>query len=123
MERREERDGHEFWAVRARPHAARSKSGAAFDRAMLRSSFTVRLSPLGVDRLRHVMPNDAIREAVAAAGAPADDGWITATIPVESDHIGAAQLLGLAGEVEVVEPRAVRERLAAWGRALTAQNS
>jgi predicted DNA-binding transcriptional regulator YafY len=95
-------------------------SGAAFDRAMLRSSFTVRLSPTGVAHLPGVMPSAVIPEVLAAAGPPAEDGWITVTIPVERDDIGAHQLLALAGEVEVLSPPGARERLAAAGQAMAA---
>jgi len=98
-------------------------SGAAFDRAMLRSSFTVRLSPKGVAHLPSLMPSAVIPEVLAAAPPPDADGWVTVTIPVERDDIGVSQLLALAGDVEIVAPRSARGQLAAAGMAMAAQNA
>jgi predicted DNA-binding transcriptional regulator YafY len=98
------------------------QAGEAFDRSMLHSSLTVRLSRRGVERLPRVMPSGAVTGALAAAGPPDVDGWVTVEVPVESDAIGGSQLLALAGEVEVLSPVSVRQSLAAAGAALARAN-
>lgn len=108
-----------FWARRA----------AAFARSILREEVTLRLSPAGAGRLRHVTDRTAAEEALAAGreqggeqegaghgGARQEDdgretaGWITVSLPVESLEVAFAQLLGLGPECEVLEPPALRDR-------------
>lgn len=95
-----------FWAERS----------AQFARSILRAEVVVRLSPQGVRGLPHAVDAPAAREALEAAGAPDGDGWVTVTLPVESEEVAHTQLTGLGPEVEVLAPRALRERFArdAW---------
>ncbi|WP_189540637.1 helix-turn-helix transcriptional regulator [Streptomyces gelaticus] len=103
FERDERFDLPGFWEERA----------AQFARSLLRTVVTVRVSPEGVRRLPHVMDRSAVREALEAAGPPDAEGWLTVTLPVESDEVAHSQLLSLGPESEVLEPAALRGRFAA----------
>ncbi|MEL5960160.1 WYL domain-containing protein [Streptomyces sp. CLV115] len=92
-----------FWEERA----------AQFARSILRAEVTVRVSPEGVRRLPYTMDRSAVRDALEAAGPPDAQGWLTLALRVESAEVAYSQLLGLGPESEVLEPAALRERLAA----------
>ncbi|WP_255950940.1 helix-turn-helix transcriptional regulator [Streptomyces odontomachi] len=89
-----------FWAEQA----------AAFARAILRSTVVVRLSADGARQLPHAVDPVAAQEALAAAGDPDADGWVTVTVPVESEDVAYSQFLALGPEAEVVRPAVLRER-------------
>ncbi|MFF8692042.1 helix-turn-helix transcriptional regulator [Streptomyces sp. NPDC015144] len=108
FERDERFDLAGFWAERA----------AQFARSLLRAEVTVRLSPEGVRRLPYVLDRSAVGAALETAGPPDAEGWLTLTVPVESEEIAYGQLLGLGPESEVLEPVALRERFAAAAAAL-----
>ncbi|MEV6119545.1 WYL domain-containing protein [Streptomyces sp. NPDC052077] len=91
-----------FWAERA----------AGFARSLLRTRIVVRLSPQGVRALPHAVDAPAAREALEGAGPPDAAGWVTVTLPVESEEVAHAQVRGLGPEAEVLEPGPLRERLA-----------
>ncbi|MFJ8002771.1 helix-turn-helix transcriptional regulator [Streptomyces fagopyri] len=99
-----------FWEERA----------GQFARSILRAEAVVRLSPDGVRRLPHAVGPPAARAALDACGAPDDRGWVTATLPVESEEVAHTQLTGLGPEVEVLSPAALRERFAADAARLAA---
>ncbi|MCL7458821.1 helix-turn-helix transcriptional regulator [Micromonospora echinofusca] len=81
-----------------------------FLRGMLRAEVTVRLSPVGLRRLRFVADAPfAYDEALAAAGEPDGQGWVVTRLPVESVDVAYAQLLSLGPEVEVLGPPELRE--------------
>ncbi len=98
--RDEEFDLPGFWAERAEQ----------FARSILRAEVVVRLSPDGVRRLPYAVDPAAAREALAAAGTPDADGWLTLTLPVESEQVAHSQLMGLGPEVEVLAPQSLRAR-------------
>ncbi|MFE6170849.1 WYL domain-containing protein [Streptomyces sp. NPDC056464] len=50
--------------------------------------------------------------AVAASGRTDDDGWIHATVPIESVDHAHGEFLRLGTDVEVLEPPELRERIA-----------
>ncbi|MFJ6630192.1 helix-turn-helix transcriptional regulator [Streptomyces sp. NPDC091376] len=100
FERDESFDLAGFWEERA----------AQFARSILRAEVVVRLSPDGARRLAHVTDRAAAEEALAAAGPPDGQGWVTVTLPVESDVVAFTQLLSLGAELEVLEPAGLRER-------------
>ncbi|GAA3859626.1 helix-turn-helix transcriptional regulator [Streptomyces sedi] len=97
-----------FWAGQA----------AAFARAILRETVRLRLSENGAGRLRHHTDRAAAREALAGAEGPDERGWITVTLAVESADVAYEQLLALGPEAEVLEPAALRARLARSAAAL-----
>ncbi|MFF7947452.1 helix-turn-helix transcriptional regulator [Streptomyces griseorubiginosus] len=98
--RDEEFDLPGFWAERA----------AQFARSILRAEVVVRLSGDGVRSLPYAVDPASAREALTAAGTPDEDGWLTVTLPVESEQVAHAQLLGLGPEVEVLAPESLRAR-------------
>ncbi|MFV2099655.1 helix-turn-helix transcriptional regulator [Micromonospora sp. LOL_024] len=81
----------------------------AFLRSMLRAEVTIRLSPAGLRRLRHLTEIPfGCAEAIAAASGPDGQGWVTTRLPVESAEVAYTQLLGLGPEVEVLDPPELR---------------
>ncbi|TDT36284.1 transcriptional regulator [Streptomyces sp. BK208] len=105
-EERFERDGDfdlpAFWAERAEQ----------FSRSILRAEVVVRLSADGARRLPYAVDAPVAREALEGAGTPDADGWVTVTLPVESEEVAHEQLRALGPEVEVLAPAALRERCA-----------
>ncbi|MFB7740322.1 helix-turn-helix transcriptional regulator [Streptomyces sp. NPDC056112] len=104
-----ERDGDfdlpAFWEERA----------AQFARSVLRAEVVVRLSEEGLRRLPHAVgpvPARAALEAVGAAAGRDGSGWVTVTLPVESEEVAHTQLTALGPEVEVLAPEALRARFA-----------
>ena len=103
FERDEEFDLPKFWEERAEQ----------FARSILRAEVVVRLSGAGARRLPYAVdPAGPAREALAAAGPPDDDGWVTVTLPVESEEVAHAQLASLGPEAEVLAPESLRARFA-----------
>ncbi|MGF0172106.1 helix-turn-helix transcriptional regulator [Streptomyces sp. Marseille-Q5077] len=103
-EERFERDGEfdlpGFWEERAEQ----------FARSLLRAEIVVRVSPGGVRRLPYTVDPQSAREALRAADAPDGDGWVTLTLPVESEEVAHTQLASLGPEIEVLAPESLRER-------------
>ncbi|MGW6733497.1 helix-turn-helix transcriptional regulator [Streptomyces sp. NPDC055013] len=103
-EERFERDGEfdlpGFWEERAEQ----------FARSLLRAEIVVRVSPGGVRRLPYTVDPRSAREALRAADAPDGDGWVTLTLPVESEEVAHTQLASLGPEIEVLAPESLRER-------------
>ncbi|MGW1156841.1 helix-turn-helix transcriptional regulator [Streptomyces sp. NPDC002513] len=91
-----------FWAERAEQ----------FAQSLLRAEVVVRLSGEGVRRLPHAVDPASARAALAAAGAPDGQGWVTVPLPVESEEVAHTQLTALGPEVEVVSPPELRARFA-----------
>jgi predicted DNA-binding transcriptional regulator YafY len=84
-----------------------------FARSILHTEVVVRLSPDGARRLPYAVDPVAAREALEAAARPrSDDGWVTVTLPVESEEVAHGQLAGLGPEVEVLSPQVLRVRFA-----------
>ncbi|MFJ9723422.1 helix-turn-helix transcriptional regulator [Streptomyces sp. NPDC101209] len=110
FERDEDFDLPAFWEERAEQ----------FARSILRDEVVVRLSETGARALPHAVDPAAAREALAAAGSPGPDGWVTLTLPVESEEVAHAQLAGLGPEVEVLAPPRLRERFASDAARLAA---
>ncbi|MFJ3805022.1 helix-turn-helix transcriptional regulator [Streptomyces sp. NPDC090073] len=84
-----------------------------FARSILRGEAVVRLSPEGVRRLPYAVDPLSAREALGGAGGPDARGWVTVTLPVESQEVAHSQLTALGPEAEVLAPAALRERFAA----------
>jgi len=102
--RRDDFDLPAFWEDRAEQ----------FARSILRAEVVVRVSPEGARRLPYAVDPSAAREALELAGVPDDggDGWVTVTLPVESEEVAHGQLAGLGPEVEVLAPASLRARFA-----------
>ncbi|MFJ9380985.1 helix-turn-helix transcriptional regulator [Streptomyces sp. NPDC101455] len=101
-----------FWEERAEQ----------FARSILRAEVVVRLSANGARRLPYAVDPVAAREALDAAGEPDpdDDGWVTVTLPVESEEVAHSQLAGLGPDVEVLTPESLRARFTSDALRLTA---
>ncbi|MEE1782883.1 HTH domain-containing protein [Streptomyces sp. SP17BM10] len=80
--------------------------------AEVRERARVRLSPLAVEHLSALLEPVAAADALATAGPPDADGWVTVTLPVEDWEIGYSELLRLGPEAEVLDPPELRARLA-----------
>ncbi|MFF5531166.1 helix-turn-helix transcriptional regulator [Streptomyces cinerochromogenes] len=92
-----------FWAEQAE----------RFARSILRAEVVVRLSPEGVRRLPYAVDPLGAREALRSPGEPDAGGWVTVTLPVESEEVAHGQLTALGAEAEVLAPESLRERFAA----------
>jgi predicted DNA-binding transcriptional regulator YafY len=78
-----------------------------FERELRRVRAQVRVSQVGLDRLRNMrMPH------TLTGSAPDANGWVEAALLLESIDAGARQLLALGAELHVHEPHALREELA-----------
>jgi len=109
--REEDFDLPGFWEERAEE----------FTRSILRAEVVVRLSPEGIRRLPYAVDPVAAREALAAGcSSPDAHGWVTVTLPVESEEVAHTQLTGLGPEAEVMSPEPLRTRFAADARRLAA---
>ncbi|MFG3363687.1 helix-turn-helix transcriptional regulator [Streptomyces sp. NPDC090032] len=106
--RDEEFDLPGFWEERAEQ----------FARSILRAEVVLRLSPAGLRQLPYATDPASVRAARESAGEPDGEGWVTVTLPVESEDIAFGQLFGLGPEAEVVAPAALRERFAEAARRL-----
>ncbi|MEU8773330.1 WYL domain-containing protein [Streptomyces sp. NPDC048606] len=91
---------------------------AAFARALLRTTVTVRLTARGLRRLPAVVDGAAVEEALARASAPDAAGLVTLDLPTESEDVAFEQLAGLGADAEVLAPDALRARFRDRARAL-----
>ena len=106
--RDEEFDLPAFWEERAEQ----------FARSILRTEVVVRLSADGVRRLPYAVDPGSARDALETAGTADQDGWVTVTLPVESEEVAHTQLAALGPEAEVLAPEGLRARFAADARRL-----
>ncbi|MER5935391.1 YafY family protein [Streptomyces sp. NPDC002054] len=89
-----------------------------FHARLHRGEALVRVSPRGAGLL-----SGAQARAMAAADAPEPDGWTRVALPVESAEHAESLFLSLGGEVEVLGPPELRDRMRATVRALAARYS
>lgn len=89
-----------------------SEQAERFARSLLRAEVVVRLSPEGARGLRYAVEPMSAREALREVGEPDGAGWVTVTVPVESEEVAHAQLTALGADVEVLAPKSLRERFA-----------
>ncbi len=83
-----------------------------FARSLLCAEVVVRLSPQGVRGLRYAVDPVSARQALGQVGEPDGAGWVTVTLPVESEEVAQAQLTALGADVEVLAPASLRARFA-----------
>ena len=100
--RDEEFDLPGFWEERAEQ----------FARSILRAEVVLRLSPAGLRQLPYVTEPVSVRAARESAGEPDEEGWVTVTLPVESEDVAYGQLFALGPEAEVLAPAGLRARFA-----------
>ena len=100
-----------------------AESSAAFDRSILRERVRIRVSPSAARALGFFVDATAAAEALAAAGAPDEDGWVELDLAVEEEAVAAGQLLGLGDGVEVLAPASLRASIAATGRRMAELNA
>jgi predicted DNA-binding transcriptional regulator YafY len=70
----------------------------------------IRIAPAAVDRAAHLLGRPTA-EALAA-GTTGPDGWVRASVPIESEPHACQQFLRLGAELEVLAPPSLRARLA-----------
>ncbi|MEU8955700.1 WYL domain-containing protein [Streptomyces sp. NPDC048518] len=109
--RDEEFDLPGFWEERAEQ----------FARAILRSEVVVRLSEAGVRHLPYAVDAVPVRESLAAADPPDDQGRVTVTLPVENETVAYTQLMALGPEAEVLAPPSLRARFTEASRRMAAR--
>ncbi|MFE4255576.1 helix-turn-helix transcriptional regulator [Streptomyces sp. NPDC056910] len=100
--RDEEFDLPAFWEERAEQ----------FARSILRAEVVLRLSPVGLRQLPYATEPVSVRAARESAGEPDEEGWVTVTLPVESEDVAYGQLFALGPEAEVLAPAGLRARFA-----------
>ncbi len=76
---------------------------------------TTRISPRLLPELPRLF-GDRLRERIALAEPPDDEGWITLELAFESLEAARDRLLSLGGGVEVLAPRALRTSLVDYAR-------
>jgi predicted DNA-binding transcriptional regulator YafY len=82
-----------------------------FEEGVYRDFATLRASPAGLKRLQGFSP--VVAQAVQrTAGDPDAGGWVTVTVPIESIDHASREMLRLGADAVVMEPAALRERLA-----------
>jgi predicted DNA-binding transcriptional regulator YafY len=107
FERRKDFDLARFWVTSSR----------AFETSVYHSNATLRVTARGLARLDVL--GSLVVQAAAETATPVDaDGRVSVTIPIESVERAASDLIALGADVEVVEPRELRERLVTTVQAL-----
>jgi predicted DNA-binding transcriptional regulator YafY len=89
-----------------------------FEEGVYRDTAAVRVTSGAFGRLRALNP--AVAAAADRTAAAAEDGWIEATIPIESIDHTARELLRLGAELEVLTPAALRDEMRRTARGLAA---
>lgn len=102
FERPADFDLADFWA----------ESQASFQERMHTTEAVVRLSPVAIEHLDVVLDAYAREKALETASAPDEDGWVIATIPIESIGVARWELMRFGAEAEVLEPIELRGALA-----------
>jgi predicted DNA-binding transcriptional regulator YafY len=86
---------------------------ARFDAELFSEIATLRVSPLGRQRLAALSPRGA-----AAVRACKAEGWAMVEMAIENSDHGARELLGLGAEIEVIAPANFRARVHSLAQAL-----
>jgi predicted DNA-binding transcriptional regulator YafY len=95
--------------------AAWSAAAQAYERGVYRGKAVLRISPAGLRRLE-ALGAPVLRAATETAELTAKNGWRRVSIPIESVEQAAADLIRLGTEIEVLEPAALRQRIADLAR-------
>lgn len=89
-----------------------------FPSRLYRGEAIVRLSPRALKLLPHLFNPMATRAVAESAGPPDRDGWIQATLPIESIEHALVDLLRFGADAEVVAPAELRQRMQETAEAL-----
>jgi predicted DNA-binding transcriptional regulator YafY len=90
-----------------------------FEARLYQGTATLRLSPLGVQRLRLLAP--AVTEMAArTAGKPDKQGWVRVEIPVENTNHAITDILRLGADAEVLGPPELKKKVVENAAALSA---
>ncbi len=81
-------------------------SNREFEKRLRPSKAELRVSPLGLQRLR--LLGTFAAEAVAKADTPDEEGWVRLFLPIETIEQAAPMLLGVGPEIEVIAPDELR---------------
>ncbi|GAA1712992.1 YafY family protein [Nonomuraea bangladeshensis] len=79
-----------------------------FRERMYTAECVVKLAPGRGELLAYTLGRDVVETALAAAGEPDPEGWLTLTLPVESITHARWLLLRMGADVEVLEPPELR---------------
>nr|WP_026213663.1 YafY family protein [Nonomuraea coxensis] len=79
-----------------------------FRERMYTAECVVKLAPGRGELLAYTLGRDVVEAALAAAGEPDPEGWLTLTLPVESITHARWLLLRMGADVEVLEPPELR---------------
>jgi predicted DNA-binding transcriptional regulator YafY len=101
-----------FWA----------ESSAAYERELTRLPVVVRVAPGRIDSLADFVGGRAVAEA-EIIDEPDPDGWTRLRLRVDWPEEAPGRLLGLGGDLEVLEPVEVRERLVALASGAVARHA
>ncbi|WP_031517070.1 helix-turn-helix transcriptional regulator [Streptomyces sp. NRRL F-5123] len=85
---------------------------AAYDARRLRLQARVRFAPTLLPALPDRLDAALVRAVEASAGPPEADGWVTATVPLESVGLAVPTLLSLGPDIEVLAPEELRRAVA-----------
>ncbi|MFI7130832.1 helix-turn-helix transcriptional regulator [Nonomuraea sp. NPDC050153] len=80
-----------------------------FRERMYTAEAVIRLAPDHGELLAYTMGSDVVGAALAAAGEPDPEGWLTLTVPIESLTHARWLLLRMGAAVEVLGPPELRE--------------
>jgi predicted DNA-binding transcriptional regulator YafY len=72
----------------------------------------VRLSEYGLERFTHLLEPAVVRAALTTVTPPDREGWVEASVPIESLRHAHEELLRLGAGVEVLAPHELRELFA-----------
>ncbi|MET9244611.1 YafY family protein [Nonomuraea sp. NPDC003709] len=79
-----------------------------FRERMYTAEAVIRLAPGRGELLAYTMGSDVVGAALAAAGEPDPEGWLTLTVPIESITHARWLLLRMGADVEVLGPPELR---------------
>jgi predicted DNA-binding transcriptional regulator YafY len=82
---------------------------AEFYRQLHRGQAEIRISPDGLQRMRHLL-SPAVTAAVMTGGTAGADGWTRALVPIESVAQAITEFLRLGADLEVLGPAELREQ-------------
>ncbi len=98
------------------------RSQQEFEEAILHYPVDARLSPAGLDRMRHAIEPGPRRLALASAGPPGVGGWVRMRIPAEGFGHATVLVMSLAPGIEVLGPPELATWVAATSTELAARH-